>query len=756
MERWISGVLGHRWLVLAVILLITAIAGLSSSRAVLATSMMKLLFGDSPERALYLEQVERFGTDRVLMLGYEAEDPLDPAMLDRLERAVELLEALPDVARVHSVLDAHQLTTGPDGLLQQSYADAARAGDSDPSDLLRALRSDPLASGQFVSPEGHHGSLVIELRMAGTDPAEGGPRLVHQAYRILEQQGLSRDSLHRAGIVALVAEFVEQTARNLTLLFPLSMLVVVIAVYATFRRLLPVLVALGVAGLATLWTMGLAIQMDRQVNIFIALVPTVVLVVAISDVIHLYSAYLLELGRGASKRSAIQRSASEVGSACLLTSLTTFAGFLALSLVPSPIYRQLGVVLGFGVAVALLLAVTGMPVLLSLLPTPSGSQLRAGPRRVDRALSWLSGRVSAHPWKIIAAFAVLTLGIGLGLGRITVTADILRRMGEGSEIRDDARWFDEHMPGTTLVQVFLDTREPDGALDPQLIAQMARFSQDATRLPDVDGVLSLADLLGQVHQALGGEGPHPTTRAAVAQELLLFDLSGEQTLERLLDFERRRLQLLVRTRPTDLRHSHRLRLQLQELAQQAMGAEAEVLATGVMPMLGSFMDELVEGQRHALLFSALAVTLMMVLGLRSLRVGLWSMLPNLLPPMAVAGLAGLLWTQVDVDVFVVAVIAIGIGVDDTIHFLVRFRIESQRAPSAQAIERSFQVAGRAIVFTTVILALGFLPLALGEYHSVWVMGLFLPLALLVALAADLLLVPALAAVGLLRFRAAGD
>jgi len=285
---------------------------------------------------------------------------------------------------------------------------------------------------------------------------------------------------------------------------------------------------------------------------------------------------------------------------------------------------------------------------------------------------------------------------------------------------------------------------------------MARFSQDATRLPDVDGVLSLADLLGQVHQALGGEGPHPTTRAAVAQELLLFDLSGEQTLERLLDFERRRLQLLVRTRPTDLRHSHRLRLQLQELAQQAMGAEAEVLATGVMPMLGSFMDELVEGQRHALLFSALAVTLMMVLGLRSLRVGLWSMLPNLLPPMAVAGLAGLLWTQVDVDVFVVAVIAIGIGVDDTIHFLVRFRIESQRAPSAQAIERSFQVAGRAIVFTTVILALGFLPLALGEYHSVWVMGLFLPLALLVALAADLLLVPALAAVGLLRFRAAGD
>ncbi len=475
-DAWIRLVLQHRWLVLLGVILLTGLAGLSTSRAVLATSMMKLLFGDAPEHALYLDQVQRFGTDRVLMMGYEADDPLDPAVLARLERAVDQVKALPDVARVHSVLDAYRLLSEPGGLRQQSYAEAAMDGSVDRGELLEALRNDPLAAGQLVSADGRHGALIIELRMTGEDPAVGGPLLVHDVYDALEREGFAERSLHRAGIVALVAEFVEQTAINLAYLFPLTLLIVVATVFATFRRLLPVLVTVGVAGLPTFWTMGLAIQLDRQVNIFIALVPTVVLVVAISDVIHLYSAYLLELRAGADKRLAIHRSAAEVGAACLLTSLTTFAGFLALCFVPSPIYRQLGLVLGFGVAVALLLALSAMPVLLSLLPTPTGVRLHAGPAVVDRGLRWLAGQVAARPWKIIAVFAGLILAIGLGASRMTISADILRRMPEGSEIRDDASWFDRQLPGTTMVQVYLDTHQPDGALDPALIANIQRFA----------------------------------------------------------------------------------------------------------------------------------------------------------------------------------------------------------------------------------------------------------------------------------------
>jgi predicted RND superfamily exporter protein len=128
------------------------------------------------------------------------------------------------------------------------------------------------------------------------------------------------------------------------------------------------------------------------------------------------------------------------------------------------------------------------------------------------------------------------------------------------------------------------------------------------------------------------------------------------------------------------------------------------------------------------------------------------MIPNLLPLIVVTATCGLIWTDLDSDTLVILMMAIGIGVDDTIHFLTRLKTESRRAPSqAVAIARTFSFAGRAIVMTTVILAVGFLPMAMSEYYSMAIMGTLLPLALVVAMVGDLLLVPAMAQVGLLKF-----
>jgi predicted RND superfamily exporter protein len=144
---------------------------------------------------------------------------------------------------------------------------------------------------------------------------------------------------------------------------------------------------------------------------------------------------------------------------------------------------------------------------------------------------------------------------------------------------------------------------------------------------------------------------------------------------------------------------------------------------------------------------------MMCIGLRSLRVGLWSMIPNLLPLFALGGYLGLFWDYVDSDVLAVSVIAIGIGVDDTIHFLMRLRLESRRQPdTAAAIEQTFRYSGRGIVITTVVLVLGFSVFATSDYLSMYMLGTLLPLTLVVALVADLFLVPALVALGAIRFR----
>ncbi len=179
-----------------------------------------------------------------------------------------------------------------------------------------------------------------------------------------------------------------------------------------------------------------------------------------------------------------------------------------------------------------------------------------------------------------------------------------------------------------------------------------------------------------------------------------------------------------------------------------------VEALGRTYLHGEWLGEIVRGQRNGLLGSALVITLLMIIGLRSWRMGLWSMLPNLVPLFATAGAMGALWGEVDPEALTLLILAIGIGVDDTIHFLTRYRLESARA-DGQALARTYAFAGRAILMTTVILIVGFVPFVASDYMTIRTFGIMLPLCLFVALLADLLLVPAMIKVGWLRVSGAG-
>ena len=201
-----------------------------------------------------------------------------------------------------------------------------------------------------------------------------------------------------------------------------------------------------------------------------------------------------------------------------------------------------------------------------------------------------------------------------------------------------------------------------------------------------------------------------------------------------------------------MRAIHDIAKQSEVLGQQILGEDLVVEATGMMALSGGWLDNIVNGQRNGVLASIGAITLLMIVGLRSVSVGLISLIPNLLPLLATTALTGLIWGDIDSDTLVVLMMAIGIGVDDTIHFLMRYRIASARCEHPEeAIAQTFHFSGRAIVMTTVILAAGFSPMAMSSYYSMAIVGTLLPFALGIAMVADLLLVPALAAVGWLRY-----
>ena len=367
----IKFIIRHRFLVLGLLLLITGAFAYNASQGVIASSIGNLFFGDDhPEYSRYKKRIREFANDEVFIIAYHDPDFLFPEKLNKLEVVVDRIKEIPDVGRVDSIINAQHTFARDDTLYVERYADQVIERPVQLSEVHASLMADDMLTGLVISSDGDHVAVIVELEPDDGRAVERGPLVVDEALEIFKQAGFESANLHRVGLIATLSEVMLQTRFNISRLFPFVCIVLLIVLYVMFHRFWPVFITLVVALIAVIWTIGFAVLLDRNINIFIAMAPVVILIVTTSDVIHLCSAYMLELGRGKTKEAAIYASGHDVGTACLMTSATTFVGFVSLSMVPVPAFKQMGLVLGFGVAVALLLAMTITPILFWLMKQP--------------------------------------------------------------------------------------------------------------------------------------------------------------------------------------------------------------------------------------------------------------------------------------------------------------------------------------------------------------------------------------------------
>ncbi|HBP20887.1 MAG TPA: hypothetical protein DEA08_24245 [Planctomycetes bacterium] len=768
MEGFVRFILRRRVPILALCALLTLAGVASLSRAVLASSLGELFLGEDPGFARYQVLSERFSSDEILALGISDPELFEPPGTQRLEATVADLRSLSSVRRVYSLLDAAYLEPGP--LLPQPrrYLEQALAEPGQADALRERLRADPLVGGLLISRDGQSAAILVELDPAATESAEGIPDLVAE---ILARVGkrYRAGQVHAAGMPAMVAEVFRQTFWALAVTTPLVGLVLLLSVWALFGRLWPAAVSLGVAAVAVIWTLGVAVAIDPHLNVMMGAVPAVILIISFSDIVHLCSAYLMELGvEGHDKEAAILASATEVGRACLFTSITTFVGFFCLSFLPVPVFRVLGVVLGLGVGVALLLAVTLVPILFSLLPEPAPLR-QSGARRglterlqglLDGALARCERLAVGKPWLVIGGFFLVTLLSIWGASRLRIETDFKARLRPSNPVRQDQEWFLRNFLAADALHVYVKAPSPDQLEDPAWLARVAAFQRAVLQVEGVRGASSVIDALVVLHRATRPLPPpdagFPEDPRRVSGLLRLAKLAKDDQLRGVLDQEEGRLRVVVYPAGTGMRTNAEIGREIEALAKQHLSGD-EVETTGLMVLFGDFLDVVVAAQQDGLLISCVTIALLMMFGLGSLRVGLVSMLPNLMPLAVLGACLGLFWDAVDSDTIALSYIALGIGVDDTIHFLVRYRLESRRpGPASEAIGRTFSFAGRGIVMTTLILSCGFLPFLISDYFFMRMLGTLLPLCFVVALLADILWIPAMAQVGWLSFPSAEE
>jgi len=665
----------------------------------------------------------------------------------RLARGLERVEG---VDRVLSLVDAEDVQATGDGVVEVRPLVGEKIPE-DPGELgrirERALEN-PLYVDHLVSRDG----TITAIYGIVNDRSVSLRREMQDAVDELvrAEASLSDGRIYVSGNPILDAEFDRISERDSLTFSALTAVMIIVVLYLLYRSLPGVLLPVVVVAMATLWTLGLYGLLGNKLNMLSSMLPAVILAISVADAVHLMCQYNDEvLSGGLSRKEALVRTLGKVGRPCLFTSLTTAIGFgsFAVSRVGpvrlQGIYIAIGILLAFGVTVVLLPAVLCLirPPRISHRAAPGGDWISRG---LDRAL-----RVVRRFPTIILLIGGLVLALGLGgawrLKRETNAIDFLKKK---SDMRVALEFIEKHLTGVFTLEIVL--RGPPGSMkDPSVLRRVESLRSFLRTQPEVRKTLHVNDLVMEMNRVMHDGDPRryavPDTREEVAQYLLLYEMSGGEELEPLMNADASSARISVRSVVMPAERGKALIDELErELAERFPGP-VRATVTGVVPVWVQLDTYLLESQIRSFTIAALGIFVMMCILMGSVRVGLLSMVPNLLPIVATLGLMGWTGIRLDTATIMITSVALGIAVDDTIHFLARFKMELGRCGGDYdlAIQETLRSVGRAIVFTSIILFWGFITLTLGHFKPTVYFGFLTSLTMVVALLGDIFLLPVL-------------
>ncbi len=559
-----------------------------------------------------------------------------------------------------------------------------------------------------------------------------------------EQAGLPL--CHLAGKAAYQGHMTRVIREEGVLFYALAACLMLASLALSFRRLVWVLAPLGIIFLAIVWTLGLVVEMGFQLNFLTTLMPTLLLVVGMSDIVHFTSRYLLEL-RNHPPREAFRQAFRELGLSTFLTSFTTALGFLALLTSGVAAFRQLGSFAAVGVMITYGLTMAIFAWGIAWLPRhwqlPAVQREDQWEAWLRRRWNWISGNRRTILWGHLALLAIAGWGISL----VRVNSYLIDGQEESSQIMRDLAAVETHFYGLRNVEIVVEWTDSLTWTDPGLVSGMEKAEAYLRDTMGARQVLSPLALLRTAHYAVkGGEAEafrlpeSPRDWSAVRQALRL---------------RQQELPLpLVHEESRSLRISAQLVDEGSAVAipaNQALQARLSGWFPGSVVYLtgGAFLFDKntaeIPGSVAQGLLLALVVSVLIIMWLfRSWRLGWLSALPNLIPLATVLGLMGFLQIDLRSASAVVFTIGLGIVLDNTLHFLANYRHQLRRGASHEvALEQTFLTTGKAMILSSVVIAAGFAPFLLSQLEATWLIGLLITSSLLLGLLADLFLLPAL-------------
>ena len=793
-ERFFAGmtafVIRFRVPVLLAILICTALA-ISQMRSLeIDTSNEGFLHEDDPILATYNAFRDQFGRDDMTAIAIRSDHIFTVAFLQKLQQLHEELETgVPHLQDITSLINARNTHGEGDVLRVDDLLADFPETEEDLVRLKDLVMNSPLYRNQLIAENGIMTSIIIEsavyadsgdddlLTGFDEDLAESGSaeepeylsdeeatKMVQTIKEIARRYNSDDFQVYVAGtpvVTQTVKMFMMKDMRRFMLL---ALLTIGICLLIMFRRVGGVILPLLVVGLTVIATLALMAATGAKFKTPTMILPSFLLAVGVGDSVHILALVFLNLRHGMTKNEAIVGAFSHAGLAIVMTTLTTAGGLVSFSMAKVAPIADLGIFSSAGVVIALLCTLIFLPAALSIWPLKAPSLKSASDNppgsRMDDLLGWVAD-FSVKRFKLVLVISLIIVAVGLvGLTRVYFSHNVLTWLPEDSDVRQATEVIDDKLRGSVVLEIILDTGRENGLYDREVLLAIERITKQVIGDYEhsalfVGKVNSLTTIIKEIHQALHENRKDfyriPENARLIPQELLLFENSGSDDLEDVIDsqFRQVRVSLKVPWRDAllyvpfieDVEQRFR-----DEFADKKLsGGEAmTVTVTGIMSIFGRIVHATIYSAAQSYGIALVIVTVLMMLLIGEVRLGLVSMIPNLGPIMIVLGAIG--WCAIPLNMFTMLVgsIAIGLSVDDTIHFISNFKKYYEETGDVRtAVHKALTTVGRALLTTSVVLSIGFFIFMFASMNNIFEFGLFTGITIVLALLSNFFMAPAL-------------
>lgn len=775
-ERLALMLFRFRWQVLVLLVLLVVSSGYGMKNLTFTTDYQAFFNEENPQLMAYeaIENTYTHSDNVLIVIAPQSQNVFSEEALEVVKQLTEAAWQVPYSIRVDSISNFQHAQVSDDDLLVADLVPSDRnLTQNDMASIRSIALQEPDLVHKLISPTGHVTGINITVQFPGVHLAEGKEvgDYVRTLVASVEAEHPNID-FYLSGLVMLNNAYSDAAQTDMKTLIPLMYLTVLVLLVVFLRTLVGVLITLVIIVVSVIVAMGVTGWIGWQLSPPAVSAPTIILTIAVANCVHLLVAYRASLSRGVPRQAAMVESLALNLYPIFITGITTIMGFLTLNFSEVPPYRVLGNIVALGVAVAMLLSVTLLPILMAALPQ-RGLHVASSPIPVSNstpsgAMDKLACFVIRFKSALLIVMAIATVFLVSMLPNNKLEDKFVESFHEDMPFRKASDFTGKNLTGVYTIEYSVVQGEEGGISEPEFLGKLEAFGDWLKTLPEVVHVSSIGDTFKRLNQNMHGDDPAwyriPESRELAAQYLLLYEMSLPFGLDlnHQINMDKSATRIVVTFQ--DLSTEEMLAME-QRIAYWWEKQEAATIGQSTRSTRGELLGlnaDIPIGASATLMFSHISqrnirsllwgaglalvlISFTLILALRSWKYGLISLIPNLIPAAMAFGIWGLFVGKVGMGLSVVVGMTLGVIVDDTVHFLTKY-IRARRVKKLDAeaaVRDAFSTVGRALWITSVVLVVGFSLLAFSQYNRNADMGLMTAITIALALAIDFLMLPAL-------------